>query len=366
MNQDLVYKISLTLVPGVGPVLARNLIAYCGSPEAVFTERKNHLQKVPGIGATIAEAITSFTRFDRAEKEIDFIQKHNIRALFYLDEEYPARLKEVEDAPVVLYVKGKQNLNVAKVLGVVGTRKATFYGKTVSNQIIAALKPFNVLIISGLALGIDYIAHRAALNNDLPTAAVLGHGLDSIYPGQHRAIAAEIASKGCLITEYLSGTPPDKPNFPERNRIVAGMVDAVLVVETGVKGGALITAELANSYNREVFAIPGRTDDLLSAGCNRLIKHNKACLVENAEDIAYHLGWDISQTNTHDDIAGKIAELSEAELQVYNFLKNNNKTHIDQITSGIGKPVSELSVILLGLEFKGLIHTLPGNFYQSV
>lgn len=366
MKDDLLYKISLTLIPNVGPVLAKNLIAYCGSPEAVFTERKNHLEKIPGIGPIIAGSIISFKHFDRAEKEIEFLQKNNIQAMFYLDEQYPSRLKELDDAPVLLYCKGNLNLNVPRILGVVGTRKASTYGKTVCSKLISDLKPYNVLIVSGLALGIDYVAHRSALQNNLPTAAVLGHGLDTIYPGQHRTIAAEIATKGCLVTEYLSGTPPDKTNFPERNRIVAGLVDAILVIETALKGGALITADIANSYNREVFAIPGRLDDTLSAGCNKLIKLNKACLIDSVDDIAFHLGWQQTIINDKVDTESKLSGLNQNELTVYHYLKNKDKTHIDQIVSTLAKPVSEISVILLNMEFMGLIVSLPGNFYKTL
>jgi len=363
MNNHLIYKIALTMVPLVGPKLARNLIAYCGSPEAVFTENKRHLVKIPGIGTMIADSIAGFNGFARAEKELEFVEKNKINVLFYLDEDYPERLRDLEDAPLILYFKGNSKLNKPKVLGIVGTRKASNYGKNFCNNIVEALKDYNPLIISGLAFGIDYCAHKAALANQLETVAVLGHGLDTLYPSQHRSIALEMIEKGGLITEFISGTTPEKQNFPQRNRIVAGMIDALLVVETGVRGGALITAEITNSYNREVFAVPGRIDDDLSAGCNNLIKKNKACLIENVADIAFHLGWDIIQKQ-HNDKKNVIAMLDEQEKLIYNFIKNKDKIHIDQIAAETGKTISELSVLLLELEFKGLLITLPGKFYK--
>jgi len=363
MENQLLYKIALTQIPMVGPKLARNLVAYCGSAEAIFKERKTHLSKIPGIGNIIANSVYSFDDFSIAEKEVAFIEKNKINALFYLDNNYPERMRDIEDAPIMIYGKGNFVLNLPKVIGIVGTRKATNYGKAWCNQLIQDLIPYKPLIVSGLAYGVDYTAHKAAVQNKLPTVGVLGHGLDTLYPSSHRNLALEMIADGGLLTEYISGTPPDKQNFPQRNRIIAGLIDALIVVETGERGGALITAEIANSYNRDVFALPGRVDDVLSSGCNKLIKQNKASLIECASDIAYNLGWDILKTSLIDK-SKIINELELNHQEIYQLIKKNDKTHIDQMMAVSGKTASDLSVALLELEFKGLIHCLPGKFYK--
>ncbi|MFC2114023.1 DNA-processing protein DprA [Bacteroidota bacterium] len=364
-KDDLLNMIALQMVPLVGPKLAKILIAYCGGPEAVFYEKRKSLEKIPGIGRKIADSLLTFKDFERAEQEIEFTEKHNIQIRSYLGRNYPERLRHIDDAPLLLFSKGNCDLNYNRMIAIVGTRNATDYGKEMCKKLIDELKVYNPLIVSGLAFGIDHCAHKHALANELETVAVLGHGLDTIYPGQHRSIAKEISNHGCLLTEYVSGTKPDKMNFPERNRIVAGMVDGLVVVESGLKGGALITADIAFSYNREVFALPGRTSDDYSSGCNRFIKLNKAALVENANDIAYALGWDLKTAEVNVK-KPSLLELDDAELKLVELLGQNGKVHIDQISPQAGLNNSELSYHLLDLEFRGYIKAYPGNYYKKI
>ena len=362
-SNELTYAIALQMVPMVGPTLAKNLIAYCGSPEAVFKEKKNHLLKIPGIGNKTSESVISFKNFERVENEITFIRKHQIKPLFYLEEDYPQRLRDIEEAPLLLYYKGNTDLNKTKVLAFVGTRNATDYGKKMCRQLVEGLQEYEVLIVSGLALGIDHCAHKTALDLHLPTVGVLGHGLDTIYPPQHRLMAVKMIKNGGLLTEYPSGTKPDKENFPARNRIVAGMVDGVVVVESAARGGALITAEIANSYNREIFAVPGRTTDEISAGCNKLIRFNKACMVESVNDLAYHLGWDFKKDQKNENKIN-FAELTDIEKNIVDIIRKEEKINIDKLLNLMNINLPELSLILLDMEFRGFVKPLPGNFYK--
>lgn len=350
-------------VPFIGPKLAKSLVAYCGSAEEVFKQKKQHLLKIPGIGESISNQISKFNDFERAENELEFIEKHKIKPLLYFQKEYPERLKDIEEAPVLLYFKGNIDLNAPKVIGIVGTRKASNYGRDMTERLVAELAAYNVVVVSGLAFGIDHAAHKAALAQELATVGVLAHGLDSIYPWQHRSLAANMVNNGGLLTEYISQTQPKRENFPERNRIVAGMVDGILLVETAKRGGALITAEIAYSYNREVFAVPGRVGDEYSEGCNNFIRIQKAYLINSAADIAYHLGWDIK-----DQLAFKkkidLSHLKGLEKELAYLIQENEKIHFDQIATKLNISSSDLSVKLLDLEFSGVIQALPGNNYR--
>jgi len=364
-EENLKYLLSLMKVPNVGNVLAKNLIAYCGSPKAVFEQKKNHLLKIPGIGEKIANNILKFSNFDAAESEMAFIEKHQIQPLYFIDENYPARLKEIADAPVLLFYRGNANLNQGRVIAIVGTRKATDYGKNICEKLINDLIPYHPLIISGLAYGIDYYAHKSSLAHGMSTVGVLGHGLDKIYPAAHRSIAVKMVDQGGLLTEYCSGVGPDREHFPERNRIVAGMVDGVVLIETTRFGGALITAEIASSYDREVFAFPGRVGDEYSSGCNHLIKVNKAYLIENVEDLVYFLGWQKSLEKPV-PYTNKYASLPLEQLAIINLLKEREKTELDYLTQHTGYGLSEISVLLLDMEFKGIIKALPGKCYRLI
>lgn len=367
MSDDLLhYKIGISLIPGIGSITAKKLIAYTGSIEGVFHEKKKNLLKIPGIGEALAESVVSQHVLSKAEKEVEFIQKYEISYYFYLDEDYPARLKNCEDGPIILYCKGKVNFNQGKVLSVVGTRNATDYGKECCNKLIDDLKARNhqVLITSGLAYGIDICAHRAALRNGYATAAVLGHGLATLYPAVHKATAKEITKQGALVSDFVSDTQPDKNTFVKRNRIVAGLADATLVIESGIKGGALITADLANSYNRDVFAFPGRTTDAYSKGCNWLIRSNKAAMVESVEDIEYLLGWDPPGTQKPAVQTELFVDIAPEDKLIVETLQEAGELPIDLICRRIDMPTSRVSAMLLNLEFAGIVRSLPGKVYR--
>jgi DNA processing protein len=364
-EEKLKYRIALTLIPGIGPVLGKTVVSYCGSPEAVFKESKNKLKRIPGISESIAEAVMSSNVMERAEEEVGFVKKHNISVLFFTDDEYPHRLKHCEDAPVLLYCKGEGSLNHERVLAIVGTRKATDYGKKMCEQIVSDLAPLGVCIVSGLAYGIDTAAHKASVKNSVSTFGVLAHGLDKIYPPENTPLVAKMMGNGGVVTEFISGTNLDPAFFPRRNRIIAGMSDAVVVVESKVNGGGLITAEIASTYNRDVFAIPGRAGDKYSEGCNQLVKSNKAALVESAEDIIYQLGWQ-KKDSAKKAAPSQLAifnELKPDEKELVNILQQNGKLPIDSICLHARLPMSKVSSALLNLEFQGLVRSLPGKMY---
>jgi DNA processing protein len=366
-EENLKHKIALTLIPGVGNVIARNLVSYCGSVEGVFKESKKHLEKIPDVGPVTAEAIKNHRDFEKAENECLFIEKYNVTPLFYLDKNYPVRLKNCSDAPVMLYYKGNADLNSKRIVAIVGSRSATEYGKTITEKMIADLKNSNAIIVSGLAYGIDVCAHKAALKNEMETVGVLAHGLDRVYPGLHRSIAEKMIEHGGLLTEYLTETNPDKENFPQRNRIVAGISDAVVVIEAAKKGGALITAEIANTYNRDVFAVPGRLNDTFSEGCNHLIKTNKAALIETSKDIEYIMGWEEKQSKKVKNAQRNLfVELNAEEKSLVDLINQNGSMDIDTICSNITLPVSKVSATLLNLEFKGMVKSLPGKVYELI
>ncbi|NLO52823.1 MAG: DNA-protecting protein DprA [Bacteroidales bacterium] len=358
------YQIGITLLPGVGDVIGKKLIAYCGGAEAVFKEGRASLEKIPGVGSRLVDAVLSHNVLDRAKQEVEFIEKNNIQPLFYLDKQYPARLKNCDDSPIMLYQKGHTDLNTAKVVSIVGTRQATEYGKEICNKIVEGLVAYNVLVVSGLAYGIDTCAHKAALDHGLHTAAVLGHGLDRIYPYLNKPLSQKICDQGALLTEFMSQSLPDRENFPKRNRIIAGISDAVVVVEAARSGGALITAEIANSYNRDVFSVPGRIGDEFSEGCNKLIKINKAALLQSADDIAYIMGWQRKENMQAGIQRQLFVELTPLEENIVNMLRNADTLGLDEISLALSLPVNKISSTLLTLEFQGLVRALPGSIYR--
>lgn len=371
MNYDeLQYRIALTLIPGVGDVLARNLMAYCGSAKAVFAARKSELTKIPLIGeiqaTKILTAIAETHFLKRAGQEIEFIIKEQIDAICYTDEKYPRRLKHCNDAPLILYYKGTADLNAEKILSVVGTRMPSEYGKFLTEKLIADLKQSGVLIVSGLAYGIDVCAHKAALQNGLETVGVMAHGHDRIYPAIHSNTTGKMIKQGGLLSEFLSGTNPDRENFPKRNRIVAGMCDALIVVESKISGGSLITAEIANSYGRDVFAFPGKPGEELSEGCNAFIKRNKAALIENAADVLYAMNWDSEKKPSAQPQLVMPINLNEEEEKILDLLKAGEPKHIDELCFASGINMSKAAGILLQMEFNNIIRSLPGKMYTSL
>ena len=363
MGENLKYKIALSLIPNIGDILAKRIVSYCGGVEAVFKEKKVALEKIPGIGNFHANAIINHHVFARAEEEMIFIEKNEISPLFYLDSNYPKRLSHCEDSPVMLYFKGKTNFNSEKIISIVGTREATEYGKKICEKLIADLAIHNPIIVSGLAYGIDICAHKAALNNNLSTVCGLAHGLDQIYPPLHSSTATKMLEKGGWLTDFTSNTIPDRENFPRRNRIVAGISDATIVIESKVGGGSLITADIANSYNRDVFAFPGRVDDVCSVGCNNLIKQNKAALIQSAADIVYIMGWEKADIKNAPRQKKLFLELSKEEELLVTALKEKDCIAIDDLCLICQLPMSKVSGILLTLEFSGVVKSLPGKMY---
>jgi DNA processing protein len=302
------------------------------------------------------------------DKEIEWLNRYRINVLFYLDGDYPERLKQCEDAPVILYVKGETPLNRPRVVSIVGTRNPTEQGRAITHKLTGQLAECfpDILIVSGLAYGIDTCAHKGALRNNLDTAAVLGHGLSHLYSSVNRETAAQIALKGALISEFMHDEKPESANFVKRNRIIAGMADATIVVESGEKGGALITADIANSYNRDVFAYPGRISDRYSTGCNRLIKTNRAALIENISDLQYLMNWQKSEKQPDGFQKTLFIELDGEEKILIDLLKNNTSLTIDQLAVQGNLPVSRASSVLLNLEFKGMVRCLPGKVFKII
>lgn len=361
----MLYKVALTRIPQVGAVMARNLVAYCGGPRAVFEARPRELTHVPGIGAGKARAIANGEALRLAEQELAYLDRHGIELLFYLDEGYPERLRALPNAPVALFYKGNASLNHLRTVGIVGTRKPSVYGLAATEQLLEGLRAYQPLIISGLAYGIDAEAHRLALQLGLPTIGVLGHGLSQIYPAAHRRLAQSMLDHGGLLTEYPFTTGPEREHFPMRNRIVAGLCDALVVVESPRQGGSIITAEMANEYHRDVFAFPGRINDAVSEGCNWLIKTHRAALVDSADDIAQLLRWELKENQLGRQMA-LFADLSEEERGIVDLLRRHEQLHIDRLLYESRLPSARLSTILLEMECRGLLKVLPGKRYVLV
>lgn len=366
-SNDLIYKIALSFIPNIGSANAKKLISVVGDPKDVFNEKINILSKINGIGKKAENLRNKKQIFEYAEREIKFLKKNNYKYIFYLDKEYPHRLKNCEDAPVNLFCSSDFDFNKQKIISIVGTRNATNYGINICERLITELAEnnHNVTIVSGLAYGIDVCAHSAALKNNLDTIAVMGTGLNRIYPALHKKIAYDISKQGTLLTEFTSQIPPEKSNFARRNKIVAGISDATIVVESGIKGGSLITADIANSYNRDVFAFPGKVNDKQSVGCNKLIKENKAALIESYKDLEYILGWETNK-NSIPKQRELFVNLNKLQNKIVDLLKKTDKSSIDYISIKLNIPISKLSTELIDLEFKGVLICLPGNIYKLI
>lgn len=358
------YAIGLTIIPGIGQITAKKLISYCGSVQAVFKEKNTNLRRIPGIGDVLANSISKQNVLHQAEKELAFIERYQIQTLYFQEDKYPNRLKQCIDAPVVLFVKGNSLPEGPRILSVVGSRNATSYGKEVCRKLLESLRDDNVIIISGLAYGIDTCAHKASLDNGLVTFGVLAHGLDRIYPSANKKMAEKMIRQGGLITDFISGTNPDRENFPSRNRVIAGLADAVLVVEAAERGGALITADLANSYNREVFAIPGRWNDSYSAGCNTLIRDNRAALVQNPEDLKFMMAWQEEKKKKTIQPQQLFVSLLPDEEILVRILQENGECGIDLLRMASGLSNGKIANALLNLELQSLIIALPGKQYR--
>lgn len=362
---SVLHQIALTFVKNIGHSLGKVLVSHLGSAEAVFNATHNKLLNVPGIGEKTIREFNFDEALQKAADELKFVEKNNIDVLFYTDSRYPKRLKNCFDSPILLYSKGNADLNARRVISIVGTRNATDYGRQLCEELIAELQQYDVLVISGLAHGIDVIAHKECLKNNVTTVGVLGHGLDRMYPAANRVTADKMLANGGLLTEYPSNTIPGRENFPERNRIVAGMADATIVIEASIKGGALITAEIANSYNRDVFAFPGRVGDVYSEGCNFLIRNNKAALLTCVADVAYSLGWEKPDDAKTVEQFMLPLDLSADERTIFDIIQQHKAPlAIDDLTIKTNMPMSQLAMNLLNMEMQGFIRSLPGKAYR--
>lgn len=364
------YSLALPYVYGLGPIGACALVKAMGSATAVFQRKDELPQLVPGVSHRLVEALDCPDAFRRADEELAFAEKNHIQCIPLMDERYPSRLRECEDAPLSLFYRGNADLNALRVVSMVGTRHATPYGQDICQRFLrdlSALCP-EVLVVSGLAYGIDIHSHRAALQNGFNTVGVLAHGLDRIYPAAHRKTAVSMLEQGGLLTEFMSGTNPDRQNFVKRNRIVAGMSDATIVVESAAKGGALITAELAESYSRDCFAFPGRVGDEFSAGCNALIRKNRAALITSAEDFVKAMGWEMADTPKQEGIQRQLfLDLSDEEEKIVQLLQNNpDGVQINTLVVEVNIPINRVSALLFELEMKGVVRAMAGGIYRII
>lgn len=364
MQNELLYQIALTLVPNIGDVRAKALINHFGEASAVFHASKKALEAIEELGPKAKNSILQFKDFSRAEEEVEFIKKYKITPLFLTDKNYPQRLLNSYDSPALLYYKGNADLNHSKIVAIVGTRNHNDYGKIITEKLTSDLANEDVLIVSGLAFGIDSIAHKSALKNNIKTVGVLAHGLDRVYPAQNTTLAKQMISSGGLLTEFKNNTNPDKQNFPGRNRIVAGISDAIVVIESGIKGGSLITAELANGYNKDVFAFPGRAGDTKSEGCNYLIRNNKATLITSAQELIESMGWKKAQKPALKKQRELFIELSPEEKLVIDILQAQEQVHIDELHFKSKLSSSAIAQALLMLEMQGIVFSLPGKMYK--
>jgi DNA processing protein len=362
MYSDLHYKIGLSFLFGIGPKKAAQLVSKMGSPEAVFRSNIRELHAATGIRQSVLRNLEMKKALEKATQQVEFIERNNLNVHFFLDSDYPRRLKHCDDAPIILYSMGNFDINPKRTLAIVGTRNASDYGKMLCVELIQSLVGQEIQVISGLAYGIDICAHRACVSSAIQTIGVMGHGLDRIYPNLHRKTAVNMLENGGLITEFVAGTNPDRENFPMRNRIVAGMADAVVVVESRKKGGSLITAELANDYNKDVFAYPGSVVSKNAEGCHYLIAEDKAHLITCGQDLLTKMGWDEKPKKQ----AIIPLELSPNERQIYNYLEEHGARHPDEISIFTGIAISTLQGLLLQLNLKGVIRSVPGNAYISV
>ena len=366
MQDELFYHIALTLVPQIGHIQIGVLLHHFENPSLVFSANKKTLECIPGIGAVRAGAIRNFNGFKKAEQELSFITKHNIAGLVKYQEGYPKRLENCIDAPHVLYYKGNQPLNPQRLVAIVGTRAPTDYGRNNVTSFIKALVGLDVVVISGLAYGIDTLVHRECVKQGLSTIGVLGHGLDQLYPSSNRNLSTEMLENGGLLSEFMHKTKPDRQNFPKRNRIVAGMVDAVVVIESGEKGGSLITAEIANSYNKDVFAFPGRTTDLSSMGCNHLIRTHRANLITTGSDFIEFMDWSPHLKKKKAIQTALFLTLDGKEKEIYNLGLEGEPVGIDDLIIQSGQKASEVAATLFSLEMSGLVSARPGKLYAAV
>lgn len=365
-DQDLIYILALQNVPKIGDITAKKLIAHCGSAEAVIKEKKDYLLKIDGIGSTMLSGIYNKDHLLAAEQELKYIEENGITPLYFMDVGYPEKLKHCIDGPILLFQSGNVDLKKQRIISIVGTRKITSSGVAFCEQLIEQLAVFCPVIISGFAYGTDITAQKAALKNKLQTVGCLAHGLNQIYPKVHKRYVSDIEKHGGFLTEFWSTSNPERENFLKRNRIIAGVSEATIVIESAERGGSLVTADIANSYNRDVFAVPGRTTDSQSMGCNNLIKYQKAHLLSNPMDVPYILNWELDNDKKPPIQKQLFVELEADEKILWNYLKTNGQQLLDVIAIECSMPIFKVAGVLLNMELKGVIRPLPGKLFEVI
>ena len=364
-DNDLLFTLALQHVPKIGDVNAKKLINHCGSAEAVMKEKRNNLLSINGIGSYTIEGLFNKAHLIAAEQELLFIRDNNIKCLLYTHELYPERLKHCIDGPIVLFQSGLINFHEQPVISIVGTRRVTTYGVAFCERLVEELVAFNPIIVSGFAYGTDITAQKAALKHNLQTIGCLAHGLNQIYPRSHKKYIHEIEKNGGFLTDFWSTDAFDRNNFLKRNRIIAGLSEATIVIESAEKGGSLVTTDIANSYNREVFAVPGRVTDSQSVGCNNLIKYQKAHVLSHPLDVPYILNWNLDEPSKN--IQKQLfVELNTDEKKIYEYLENKDKQLLDRIAIDCQIPVFKVASLLLNMELKGVIRPLPGKLFEVI
>jgi DNA processing protein len=364
-EENLFHLMALLRVEGVGDIMAKKLLTHFGSAEAVLNAKIAQLAAIDGVGAALLKNLKDKSVFEKATQELQFIQNNNIDVLYFQDEKYPDRLKHCIDGPVLLFCSGNINLKNRKIISIVGTRQITSYGTEFCRKLIEDLAPLDPIIVSGFAYGVDIVAHQLAMDHNLQTIGVVAHGLNQIYPKPHKKYVAKMEQNGGFMTEFWSTSNPDKENFVRRNRIVAGMTEATIVIESADRGGSLITANMANDYNRDVFAVPGRVTDKYSQGCNNLIKTQKANVLTSAADLIYILNWDI-KNETKPVQKQLFVTLDDDEQKVYDYLLKTGKELMDIIALHCDFPIYRISGLLLNMELKGVIRPLPGKLFEAI
>ncbi len=366
LEEDLLYILALQRVKGIGDINAKKLIAHCGSAKNVLKEKRNVLQKINGIGAFTLQHLFDKENLKEAENELKYIQKNNIETFYFEDKNYPDKLKHCIDAPILIFKEGNFSFSKQSIISIVGTRKITSYGRDFCEKLISDLKPYNPIIVSGFAYGVDICAHKSALKNELQTIAVLAHGFEEMYPKSHKKYVADIYKNGGFITDFWHNDALQRENFLKRNRIVAGISEATIIIESAEKGGSLVTADIANSYSRDVFAVPGRSTDNFSKGCNDLIRRNKAAILTSANDLVEMLNWNLEIKKETIIQKQLFVDLDEAEQLVYDFLLKEGKQLLDVISLSCKLPVYKIVTILFNLEMKGVVKPLPGKMYEAI
>jgi len=365
-NDELFYYLALQSIDGIGPIKATKLLKHFGGAKQLFQAKPNDMNQIKGIGSNFLEQINNKSVLGKAEKEIRFIETNKISAITYFHKDYPEKLRHCPDAPIILFTKGNFDINKKRIISIVGTRMMTPYGRQFLKEFIKEIKKFDPIIVSGLAYGVDICAHKESIQNGITTIGILAHGLDRIYPKPHAKVAEKMLENGGLFTEFWSGGSPVKENFIKRNRIIAGIAEATLVVESASKGGSLVTSDFASSYFRDVFAVPGRTTDKFSQGCNMLIKSNKAAMITSVNDLEYILGWTPKEQKKEQIQKKLFVEMSEDERKIHDFLLRSEKMLLDQLALETGLRIQKVLMILLQLELKGLVISHPGKVYEAV